>query len=65
MLQVEEHYDLVRPGAPAQRSSYSFTMRPWTEPELRAVLRDSGLRNVEITPGVGRRTSDRFFVVAF
>jgi len=64
MLHVEEHYDLVRPGMPTQRSRYLFTMRPWTEPELRAVLHDSGLRNVEITAGVGRRTPDRFFVVA-
>jgi hypothetical protein len=40
-------------------------MRPWTEPELRAVLHDSGLRNVEITAGVGRRTADRFLVTAF
>jgi hypothetical protein len=40
-------------------------MRPWTEPELRAVLHDSGLRNVEISVGVGRRTADRLFVTAF
>jgi SAM-dependent methyltransferase len=64
LLHVEEDYDLVRAGTPTQRSSYFFTMRPWTEPELRAVLHDSGLRNVEITAGVGRRTPDRFFVVA-
>jgi hypothetical protein len=64
MLQVEEQYDLRGPGTPAQRSSYSFTMRPWTEPELRTVLPDSGLRNVEISAGVGRRTPDRLFVVA-
>jgi SAM-dependent methyltransferase len=38
MLHVEEHYELVSPGIPSQRSSYLFTMRPWTEPELRAVL---------------------------
>jgi SAM-dependent methyltransferase len=64
MLQVEEQYDLVAPGTPTQRSSYAFTMRPWTEQELRAVLGDCGLRNVEIGAGVGRRTPDRFFVVA-
>jgi SAM-dependent methyltransferase len=64
VLQVEEHYDLIRPGTPTQRSSYFFTMRPWTEPELRAVLHGSGLRDVEISVGVGRRTPDRFFVVA-
>lgn len=63
-LQVEERYDLVRPGAAVQRSSYAFTMRPWTEPELRAILRASGLGNVEIGAGVGRRTADRLFVVA-
>lgn len=64
MLHVEEQYDLVRPGTPTQRSSYFFTMRPWTEAELRTVLHDSGLRDVEISAGVGRRTADRFFVVA-
>jgi SAM-dependent methyltransferase len=64
ILQVEEQYDLVRPGAPAQQSRYFFSMRPWTAPELRSVLHDSGLRDVEITVGVGRRTADRVFVVA-
>jgi SAM-dependent methyltransferase len=64
MLQVEEDYELVRPRRSTQRSSYSFTMRPWTEAELLTVLHDSGLHNVEISAGVGRRTTDRFFVVA-
>lgn len=64
LLQVEEHYDLVRPETPMQRSRYFFTMRPWTEAELRTVLHESGLHNVEISAGVGRRTADRFFVVA-
>jgi hypothetical protein len=64
MLRVEEQYDLVRPGTPAQRSRYSFSMRPWTESELRTLLQDSGLHNVEIAAGVGRRTPDRLFVVA-
>jgi SAM-dependent methyltransferase len=63
-LHVEERYDLVRPGVPAQRSHYAFTMRPWTEPELRTVLHDSGLHTVEIGPGAGRRTPDRLLVVA-
>jgi SAM-dependent methyltransferase len=63
-LRVEEHYDRRRPGTPAQRSSYSFAMRPWTEAELRTVLHAGGLRNVEISAGVGRRTPDRLFVVA-
>jgi SAM-dependent methyltransferase len=64
LLRVAEHYDLARPGAPIERSGCHFTMRPWTEPEVRTVLRDSGLRNVEISAGVGRRTPDRLFVVA-
>jgi SAM-dependent methyltransferase len=63
-IRVEEHYDLVRPGTPDQRVGHLFTMRPWTEPELRAVLHDSGLRHVQVSAGVGRRTADRFFVVA-
>jgi len=64
-IRVDEHYDLVRPGTPAQRSSYVFTMRPWREAELRAVLHDSGLRHAEISAGIGRRTADRLFVVAY
>ncbi|WP_170153858.1 class I SAM-dependent methyltransferase [Actinoplanes italicus] len=63
-LRVEERYDVTRPGAPDQRAGYDFTMRPWTEPELRAVLRDSGLHHAEVSGGVGRRTADRLFVVA-
>jgi SAM-dependent methyltransferase len=59
LLHVEEHYDLA-----GRRSTYAFAMRPWTAPELRAVLHTNGLRHVEITPGVGRRTGDRLFVVA-
>ncbi|WP_271189436.1 class I SAM-dependent methyltransferase [Dactylosporangium matsuzakiense] len=64
-LHVEERYDLARPGAAGQRSSYAFAMRPWTESELRAMLHASGLSSVEISAGVGRRTADRLFVVAF
>jgi hypothetical protein len=39
-------------------------MRPWTEPELRAVLRSNGRHDVRISAGAGRRTEDRRFVVA-
>jgi SAM-dependent methyltransferase len=63
-IRVEERYDLTRSGTPDERADYDFTMRPWTEPELRAVLRDSGLHHVEVSGGVGRRTADRLFVVA-
>ncbi|MEU4219022.1 methyltransferase domain-containing protein [Actinoplanes sp. NPDC026623] len=64
LLHVEETYELTRPAAPAQRSRYRFTMRPWTEPELRAALRECGLRIVRVAAGAGRRTPDRLFVVA-
>lgn len=63
-IHIEETYEFVRPAEPAQRSEYRFTMRPWTEPELRDVLRESGLGRVKIRAGVGRRSPDRFFVVA-
>jgi SAM-dependent methyltransferase len=63
-LEVEETYEMDRPAMPSRVSHYSFTMRPWTEPELRDVLRDSGLRDVRISAGVGRRSPDRWFVVA-
>jgi SAM-dependent methyltransferase len=64
LLQVEETYELTRPAAPTQRSRYRFTMRPWTERELRDVLEGCGLRMVRVGAGVGRRTPDRLFVVA-
>lgn len=63
-LRVEETYELATPAAPAQRSRYQFTMRPWTERELRDVLRACGLHTVRVGAGVGRRTPDRLFVIA-
>jgi SAM-dependent methyltransferase len=36
----------------------------WSRAELSATLRRNGMRTVEITDGVGRRTPDRLFVVA-
>ncbi|GAA2468118.1 hypothetical protein Ahu01nite_002980 [Winogradskya humida] len=44
---------------------YQFTMRPWSVGSLTGLLRDNGLRNVSVGGGVGRRTPDRLFVVAF
>jgi SAM-dependent methyltransferase len=63
-LRVEERYEVVRPGLPTRRSHYRFTMRPWTEPEIRAVLAGCGLLDVLIGAGVGRRSPDRLFVTA-
>jgi hypothetical protein len=61
-LRVAEEYELT--GAGTTRSHHLFTMRPWTEAELREVLGACGLHNVRIGAGVGRRTPDRLFVVA-
>ncbi|GAB3836858.1 class I SAM-dependent methyltransferase [Dactylosporangium cerinum] len=63
-LTVEETYELDRPGERKRESHYSFAMRPWTEPELRDVLRECGLHDVRVSPGVGRRTPDRLLVIA-
>lgn len=63
LLAVGERYELIVDGRVAEESTYAFTMRPWTRAELWAALRRHGLRRVEITGGVGRRTTDRLFVV--
>ena len=59
LLDVEEEY-----ASPEGRSGFQFTMRPWTEDELRARLGAAGFGVVDIGAGVGRRTKDRLFVVA-
>jgi hypothetical protein len=64
LLRVEERYELVVDGRASQESTYEFTMRPRSRAELTSVLRRNGLRQIEITGGVGRRTPDRLFVVA-
>jgi trans-aconitate methyltransferase len=55
LLHVTERYGDV---------SYDFRMRPWPVEELTERLSAAGLGTTEIGPGVGRRTSDRLFVVA-
>jgi SAM-dependent methyltransferase len=64
LLLVEERYEVVRDGQLRQESRYDFAMRPWTRAELTSLLQRHGLRHVDITVGVGRRTADRLFVVA-
>ncbi|MDV9175004.1 hypothetical protein R6V09_33445 [Streptomyces sp. W16] len=39
-------------------------MRPWSKAELRQRLAAAGFHDIEIGPGVGRKTADRLFVVA-
>ena len=64
LIRVEERYELLVDGRVTQESTYDFTMRPWSRAELSSALRRNGMRRIEITNGVGRRTPDRLFVVA-
>ena len=64
LLCVHEQYDLLARDEPRQRSSYDFRMRPWSEAELRRRLSAAGFHDIEMGPGVGRKTADRLFVVA-
>lgn len=64
LLHVEERYEVVTEGRIKQESIYEFTMRPWSRAELSSVLRRNGMRHTDIAGGIGRRTSDRLFVVA-
>jgi hypothetical protein len=58
LVRIEEEYEL----AGAEPTAWSFTMRTWTEEELREALRSRA--EVRIGPGVVRRTPDRLVVVA-
>jgi SAM-dependent methyltransferase len=64
LINVLEEYDLHRPDRPAERSTFTFAMRPWTRPELSRRLTAAGFADIEAGPGVGRRTPDRLFVTA-
>lgn len=64
LLHIREEYTLRAPAAPADHRVYEFTMRPWTGQELRDRLTTAGFRNIEVAPGVGRKTPDRYFVIA-
>jgi hypothetical protein len=62
---VEERYELTPPsGTSPQVRQYTFEMRPWTAEELVDQLSRVGYRDVVITGGVGRQTSDRLLAVA-
>lgn len=64
LLRVTEQYHLVIEGQAPQSCTYHFTMRPWSTSELHERLHENGMRRIEISHGVGRRTCDRLFVVA-
>jgi SAM-dependent methyltransferase len=64
LLHVHEQYTLRSAQQPAHESIYDFVMRPWTERELVQRLTAAGFHDIEIRPGVGRKTPDRLFVIA-
>jgi SAM-dependent methyltransferase len=62
---VHERYEVMSSADDASTvHEYRFEMRPWSSEELSGRLSAAGFANVEIHPGVGRRTPDRLFVVA-
>jgi SAM-dependent methyltransferase len=64
LLHVDEHYTLRCGQQPARESTYDFVMRPWTQDELVRRLTTAGFHDIEIRPGVGRKTPDRLLVIA-
>ena len=64
LLHVHEQYTLRRGQQPADESTYDFVMRPWTKDELVRRLTAAGFHDIEIRPGVGRRTPDRLLAIA-
>ncbi len=64
-IEVEERYELrSADGQLISVHEYSFAMVPWTRAELEKGLSRVGFRQIELRPGVGRRTPDRILVVA-
>lgn len=64
LLHVHEQYVLhVALDAP-QESTFDFVMRPWSEEELVQRLSAAGFHDIKTTPGIGRKTPDRLFVIA-
>jgi hypothetical protein len=61
---VDETYDLAGQDGSSIWHEYTFEMRPWKRDELKNHLTASDFVNIEIRPGVGRRTDDRPFIVA-
>ena len=61
---VDERYQLTFRDGTTEVHEYVFTMRPWEESEIEARLDAAGFTDVQIRPGVGRRTPDRLLVTA-
>ncbi|HEX3679571.1 MAG TPA: hypothetical protein VHU90_07615, partial [Galbitalea sp.] len=64
LLIVDERTASTSAEGALEVDNYQFTMRPWTETELRTGLAAVGLDEVEILPGIHGGATDRLFVVA-
>lgn len=64
LIIVQEQYDLIEANGCQSTHTYTFRMRPWRVEEIRQRLKRAGFDRIEISPGHGRRASDRLFVVA-
>jgi SAM-dependent methyltransferase len=61
---VDEEYELTQADGSSAVHHYAFEMRPWSRKELSRRLTASGFTDLELLPGVGRRTTDRLLVAA-
>lgn len=61
---VDETYEMTHPDRGSTLHEYTFAMRPWAQEDLTNRLHAAGFVNIDIRPGIGRRTDDRLFVVA-
>ena len=64
LLHVHEQYTLRAGRQPAHESVYDFVMRPWSGDELVRRLSAARFHDIEISPGIGRKTPDRLLVIA-
>ena len=64
LIVVDERYQLTLRDGTTEVHEYVFTMRPWEEIEIEARLDAAGFGDIQIRPGVGRRTPDRLLVTA-
>ena len=63
-LVVEERYGLISSDGAWSVHDYVFAMRPWECSEIEDRLAARGFTDIQVLPGVGRRTPDRPCVVA-
>jgi hypothetical protein len=63
LLRFRERHEL-RGRAETVVREHHTTMRPWKRSELTRRLLDTGLADIEVRDGLGRRTNDRLLCIA-